>query len=55
MAETLPTREFLATSDGLALVKAFIRIGDAKLRCLDDRFHESCHKRGIHLGFRTPI
>ena len=22
---------------------------------LDDRFHESCHKRGIHLGFRTPI
>jgi hypothetical protein len=18
---------------------------------LDDRFHESCHKRGIHLGF----
>jgi 3-octaprenyl-4-hydroxybenzoate carboxy-lyase C-terminal domain len=24
-------------------------------RRLDDRFHESCHKRGIHLGFRTPI
>jgi putative tryptophan/tyrosine transport system substrate-binding protein len=22
---------------------------------LDDRFHESCHKRGIHLGFRPPI
>jgi hypothetical protein len=22
---------------------------------LDDRFHESCHKRGIHLGFRAPI
>jgi hypothetical protein len=22
---------------------------------LDDRFHESCHKRGIHLGFRIPI
>jgi hypothetical protein len=22
---------------------------------LDDRFHESCHKRGIHLGFRSPI
>jgi Periplasmic copper-binding protein (NosD) len=22
---------------------------------LDDRFHESCHKRGIHLGFLTPI
>jgi hypothetical protein len=22
---------------------------------LDERFHESCHKRGIHLGFRTPI
>jgi hypothetical protein len=21
---------------------------------LDDRFHESCHKRGIPLGFRTP-
>jgi hypothetical protein len=24
-------------------------------KSLDDRFHESCHKRGIHLGFRTPI
>ena len=24
-------------------------------RKLDDRSHESCHKRGIHLGFRTPI
>jgi hypothetical protein len=24
-------------------------------KALDDRFHESCHKRGIHLGFRTPI
>jgi hypothetical protein len=22
---------------------------------LDDRFHESCHNRGIHLDFRTPI
>jgi len=22
---------------------------------LDDRFHESCHKRGIHLSFQTPI
>ena len=22
---------------------------------LDDRFHESCHKRGIHLSFLTPI
>jgi hypothetical protein len=22
---------------------------------LDDRFHESCHKRGIHLSFPTPI
>jgi hypothetical protein len=22
---------------------------------LDERFHESCHKRGIHLGFPTPI
>jgi hypothetical protein len=22
---------------------------------LDDRFRESCHKRGIHLGFRAPI
>jgi hypothetical protein len=22
---------------------------------LDDRFHESCHKRGIPFGFRTPI
>jgi hypothetical protein len=22
---------------------------------LDDRFHESCHKGGIHLHFRTPI
>jgi polyhydroxybutyrate depolymerase len=22
---------------------------------LDDRFRESCHKRGIHLSFRTPI
>jgi putative ABC transport system substrate-binding protein len=22
---------------------------------LDDRFHESRHKRGIHLDFRTPI
>jgi len=25
------------------------------LAFLDDRFHESCRKRGIHLGFRTPI
>jgi hypothetical protein len=22
---------------------------------LDDRFHESCHKRGIHLSSQTPI
>lgn len=22
---------------------------------LDDRFHESCHKRGIHLSFRAPM
>jgi non-heme chloroperoxidase len=22
---------------------------------LDARFHESCHKRGIHLGFQAPI
>jgi P4 family phage/plasmid primase-like protien len=22
--------------------------------CLVDRFHESCHKRGIHLSFQTP-
>jgi hypothetical protein len=22
---------------------------------LDDRFHESCHKQGIHLGFPAPI
>jgi hypothetical protein len=22
-----------------------------RLPQLDDRFHESCHKRGIHLGF----
>jgi dCTP deaminase len=22
---------------------------------LDDRFHESCHKRGIHLWFQAPI
>jgi hypothetical protein len=42
MAETLPTREFLATSDGLALVKAFIRIGDAKLRCLVVGLIEDC-------------
>jgi hypothetical protein len=25
------------------------------LEYLDDRFHESCHKRGIHLSFPTPI
>ena len=24
-------------------------------RELDDRFHESCHKRWIHLSFQTPI
>jgi outer membrane usher protein len=28
---------------------------DSRGQLLDDRFHESCHKRGIHLGFRTPI
>ena len=22
---------------------------------LDDRFRESCHKQGIHLGLRTPM
>jgi hypothetical protein len=27
----------------------------AGMRELVDRFHESCHKRGIHLGFPTPI
>jgi hypothetical protein len=25
------------------------------LTALDARFHESCHKRGIHLGFQAPI
>jgi branched-chain amino acid transport system substrate-binding protein len=29
--------------------------GSKRVVTLDDRFHESCHKRGIHLGFRTPI
>jgi putative tryptophan/tyrosine transport system substrate-binding protein len=28
---------------------------EGAIRDLDERFHESCHKRGIHLGFRTPI
>jgi len=31
------------------------RLGQQLDADLDDRFHESCHKRGIHLGFRTPI
>jgi NAD(P)-dependent dehydrogenase (short-subunit alcohol dehydrogenase family) len=35
-------------------VHADVRDED-EVRSLDDRFHESCHKRGIHLGFRTPI
>jgi hypothetical protein len=26
-----------------------------KIVKLDDRFRESCHKRGIHLGFWAPI
>ena len=25
------------------------------INVLDDRFHESCHKRGIHLSFRAPM
>jgi hypothetical protein len=29
--------------------------GFAAATSLDDRFHESCHKRGIHLSFLTPI
>ena len=37
-----------------------VRRGDAKKALytrasLDDRFHESCHKRGIHLSFRAPM
>ena len=34
--------EFLATSDGLALLKAFIRIEDAKLRRVIVRLVENC-------------
>jgi hypothetical protein len=30
------------------------KVTDEEL-ALDDRFHESCHKRGIHLSFLTPI
>ena len=29
--------------------------GLALLHELDDRFRESCHKQGIHLGLRTPM
>jgi hypothetical protein len=36
--------EFLATSTGLALMKAFTRIGDAKLRRLIVRLVEDCAK-----------
>ena len=41
--------------------KADLEAGDVRSRCaararvLDDRFHESCHKRGIHLSFRAPM
>jgi transposase InsO family protein len=35
---------------------AFIENFNGRLRDeLDDRFHESCHKRGIHLSFRAPM
>jgi hypothetical protein len=34
--------EFLATSDGLVLAKAFTRIGDPKLRRLIVRLVEDC-------------
>jgi hypothetical protein len=34
--------EFLATSDGLVLAKAFTRIGDAKLRRLIVHLVEDC-------------
>ena len=27
----------------------------SRVLALDDRFHESCHKRGIHLSSQTPI
>jgi hypothetical protein len=28
---------------------------EMRARALDDRFHESCHKRGIHPSSQTPI
>jgi type I restriction enzyme R subunit len=42
-------------ADTLALSDDEIEKLDAETRFLDDRFHESCHKRGIHLSFPTPI
>jgi transcriptional regulator with XRE-family HTH domain len=45
-APGVPTyvNEFLATSDGVALTKAFTRIGDAKLRRLIVHLVEDCAK-----------
>jgi hypothetical protein len=39
----------------VTLTSGFLLLLFAFVLGLDDRFHESCHKRGIHLGFRTPI
>jgi hypothetical protein len=36
------------------LQRIFGKTGTARQADLDDRFHESCHKRGIHLSFETP-
>ena len=41
----------LLNASGAAPVELFIQ-GNAALS-LDDRFHESCHKRGIHLSSWT--
>jgi hypothetical protein len=46
---------FMAQVEG-EVMAAYLFVDGAYLReRLDDRFRESCHKPGIHLGFRTPI
>jgi hypothetical protein len=47
--ETRPFRYFLPGFKVRGIVN------NLSISTLDDRFRESCHKRGIHLGFQTPI